>query len=227
MEAEDLYALGLSQFQEGEWGDAVSTFEHLLAVYPGYAQAGEARYYLSKSFHENGDYLSAVSEYVRILNRGVGDSLVPMASLGICEAYSARSPIPERDQTYTMQAVTSCQEVVRDHPTLPAAERAQVLVEEMRLKLAQKDYGTAEFYLGRQLLDSAIEYYEDVVSLYPETPVAPMALQRIYEAYIRIGYDDLAEEAKTRLLQSYPDSEEARTVQANGSETGVTDSDAR
>lgn len=216
--ADDIYAEGIAHYEAGEFRDAIDAFEHLLVVHPGFPGAGEARYYLSKSFHGNEDYLSAVSEYVRILNRGVGDSLVPMASLGICEAYSARSPIAQRDQTYTMQALTSCTEVVRDHAGTPFAEAAGALATEMELKLADKDMKTAEFYYGRKLLDSAIEYFEDVVARYPATPLAPVALRRIYETYLEIGYDDLAEEAKQRLLTRYPESQEAAAVRANGTD---------
>lgn len=216
MDAEALYEQGVAHYEAEEWDDAIETLEHLLAVYPGYGRAAQARYYLSKSLHGNEDYLSAVSEYVRILNRGVGDSLVPMASLGICEAYAARSPIPARDQTYTRQALTSCQEVVRDHASLPEAARARDLVAEMRLKLATKDFLTGEFYMRRRLHDSAIQYFEEVVASYPETPMAPRALQQIYEAYTAIGYDDLAQEARDRLVSNYPDSEAAQAVQVNG-----------
>lgn len=216
--ADEIYAEGVAHYENEEYRDAIDAFEHLLVFNPGHPQAGEARYYLSKSFHGNRDYLSAVSEYVRILNRGVGDTLVPMASLGICEAYSARSPIPERDQTYTLQALTSCTEVVRDHAGTPYAEAASTLAREMEIKLAEKDLKTAEFYANRSLLDSAIEYFEDVVSRYPTTPMAPVALQRIYETYLEIGYQDLADEAKQRLLDQYPDSTAATAVRTNGTD---------
>ncbi len=226
LSADEIYEQGLAEYERGDFRDAIASFEHLLVVHPGFEQAGEARYYLSKSFHENRDYLSAVSEYVRILNRGVGDTLVPMASLGICEAYAARSPIAERDQTYTLQAVTSCAEVVRDHAGTPFAERAGELRSRMELKLANKDLKTGEFYYGRKLLDSAIEYFEDVVARYPTTPVAPIALRRIYETYIEIGYEDLAEEAKQRLLDRYPDSTEAALVRENAPDVPTSPSPA-
>jgi outer membrane assembly lipoprotein YfiO len=218
LSADEIYGEGLAHYEAGEYRDAIKSLEHLLVVHAGYPQAGEARYYLSKSFHGNGDYLSAVSEYIRILNRGVGDTLVPMASLGICEAYTARSPIAERDQTYTLQALTSCTEVVRDHIDTPYGEKAMVLARQMEIRLAEKDLKTAEFYANRNLLDSAIEYFEDVVTRYPSTPMAPIALQRIYESYLEIGYQDLADEAKQRLLDRYPDSTEAAAVRTNGTE---------
>ncbi len=214
--ADDIYAEGLAHYEAGEFSEAISALEHLLVVHPGSENANEARYYLSKSFHGNGDYLSAVSEYIRILNRGVSDTLVPMSSLGICEAYAARSPIAERDQTYTLQALTSCVEVVRDHAGTPYAEAAAAYAREMELKLAEKDLKTGEFYASRKLLDSAIAYFEDVVARYPTTPVAPVALVRIYETYLLIGYDDLAEEAKQRLLDRYPNSTEATAFRADG-----------
>jgi len=103
-----LYDLGSDKYAEEEWSDAIDAYERLLATTPGFDRTREARYLLAQSFYQNGDQLSAVSEFVRLLNAGSGDTLMPKAALGVCKAYAARSPIPARDQTYTHQAITSC-----------------------------------------------------------------------------------------------------------------------
>ena len=86
----------------------------------------------------------------------------------------------------------------------------------MRQRLAESEFGRADFYFRRQLYDSAIKYYEFVVRLYPETEWAPMALLGLYRSNQAIGYDDLAEEARERLLAQYPDSPAAAEVRTNG-----------
>jgi hypothetical protein len=43
-----------------------------------------------------------------------------------------------------------------------------------------------------------------------------MALLGIYRSNKAVGYDDLAEEAKKRLLEEYPDSPAAAELRANG-----------
>ena len=108
--------------------------------------------------------------------------------------------------------------MVTDYPTLPAAQEAARLANDMRGKLAQKTYENGAFYLRRGLNDSAIIYFEDVVNNYPETDVAPDALLGIIEAYQRIGYEDEVQQARDRLLNDYPESEAARSLA--GSATG-------
>ena len=52
---------------------------------------------------------------------------------------------------------------------------------------------------------------------YAETELAPTALLGIMKAYEEIGYDDLVEEARQKILDVYPDSEEARGLGSNAS----------
>ena len=216
LDSDQLYAYASEKYAEEEWSDAIEGYERLLATAPGYERANDARFFLATAFHRNGDHLSAASEFIRILNRGGADTLMAASALGVCHAYAARSPIPARDQTYTHQAITSCDEVVRDYPGFPASDTAAVLVTSLTEKLAQKDFGVGEWYLKRDLVDSAISYYQDVVDNYPQSETAPLALLKIYEAYTQIGYDDLAERAKEQLLRDYPDTDAARTVGVDG-----------
>jgi len=211
-----IYDLGTTKYAEEEWSDAIAAYERLLATTPGFDRSRDARYFLAMSFFHNGDQLSAVSEFVRLLNAGSGDTLMPRAALGVCKAYAARSPIPARDQTYTFQAITSCDEVVRDYPGAPVADTAGGWVQTLTEKLAIKDLDVAEWYMKRDLTDSAINYFQDVVDNYPQTSSAPVALLRIFEAYTLRGYDDLAERAKEQLLRDYPETAEAKSVTANG-----------
>ena len=103
-----------------------------------------------------------------------------------------------------------------DYSGTEAAQEAANLANDMRLKMAEKEYLNADFYFRRELHDSAIKYFEFVVQLYPETPWAPMALLGIYKSNQAIGYDDLADEAKEKLLADYPDSPAAQEVRVNG-----------
>jgi outer membrane protein assembly factor BamD (BamD/ComL family) len=86
----------------------------------------------------------------------------------------------------------------------------------MRLKLAEKDYLNASFYFRRKLYDSALIYFEFVARDFGDTEWAPRALLGIYRCNKAIGYDDLADEVKERLLSLYPDSPAAAEVRANG-----------
>ena len=222
MTAEQVYQIAVTEYEEGEYGDAIQARERLMVSFTGFERAEDARMLLADAQFADGNYILARSEYQRFQDRYPTSPRASEAALGVCRSLVALSPIPQRDQDYTEQALGVCRNVAVDYRGSPASEQADSLAEEMRLKLAEKEFLNARFYHRRELFDSAIQYYEFVLELYPDTEWAPQALKGIYEANMAIGYDDLAEEARQRLLQEYPESQAAREIQANGA-TGLGD----
>lgn len=220
MTADELFAAGEREFEEGDWEEAAEILDHLLlrVADPSFARAAEARYMLAQAYFNNEDYLTAQGEYVRFVDRFPGHEQAPEAALGICRSFAALSPIPERDQTYTEQAVTVCRNVVLDYSGFDdeVAQEAQDIVNRMRSKLGEKVYLNARHYFDREFWDSAIIYFEDIVENYGDTQWAPKAIVGMIEAYGEVGYDEEVEQWRQTLLNSYPDSPEARAI-ANGS----------
>lgn len=216
LSAEQLLQQATQEYQEEEWDNAARALERLLASYGTSDLIVQARLMLGHTYYAKGDYLTARSEYTRFLDRFAGHPDAPEAAVGSCRSLVALSPEPQRDQGYTLDAMSTCRNVVVDYAGTPQAEEAAQLANEMRLKLAEKDYLSAEFYYRRKLYDSAIIYFQDVAARYPETEWAPKALLGVYESNVAIGYEDEAEEARTRLLEMYPDSEAAQSVRTNG-----------
>ncbi|MHB1194683.1 MAG: outer membrane protein assembly factor BamD [Longimicrobiales bacterium] len=216
MDAPQLMALGREKFEAQDWDDAIKALDRLLLSFGDATEVADARLLMARAYAGKGDHLTARSEFQRFLDRFPGHAEAPSASLGICSSLVALSPTPQRDQGYTNEAMTLCRNVVVDYAGTPQAEEAARLAGEMRLKLAQKEMLNAEFYFRRRMYDSAIIYYEFVVSLYGDTEFAPRALLGIYRANVAIGYQDLADEAKKRLLEAYPDSPAAAELRVNG-----------
>lgn len=214
--AEDLFRLAEAELAEQDYDNAIETLDRLLLSYGNWERIAEARKLLGDAYYQNEEYLTARSEYERFLDRHPVHALAPEAALGTCRSLAALSPEPQRDQAYTQDAITRCRNVVIDYGGTPQAVEAARIANELRLVLAEKDYLNADFYFRRELYDSAIKYYEFVVQLYPETRFAPMALLGIYRSNMEIGYEDLAAEARQRLLDRYPDSTAAAEIRTNG-----------
>ena len=122
---------------------------------------------------------------------------------------AALSPIPERDQSYTTQARLVCRSVAADYAGLLIGLEASRLADSMTVKLAKQDYDTGIHYLKRNLWDSALLYFEEVATEFPETEWAPWALYQMVDVFGRIGYERDAETTRELLLDAYPDSEPA------------------
>lgn len=212
-----MWQYAVAAYESGKWSRAIAALERLTLAFPNHERIVEARLRLGQAYFHKGDYLIAASEFERIIERYPAHELADDAALGVCEAYSGLSPIPQRDQTYTERGITACENVMRSYPGTESVARASPLRDSLRMKLAEKDYQNGDFYFRRHLYDSAIIYYQHVVERYPDTSVAPKALLRLVEVYTRIGYAEDAEAARDRLLRDYPDSPEARRlVNADG-----------
>lgn len=208
--------MGQAQFDAGKWNDAVRALDRLLISFGASDLAPQARLMMAQAYFNKGDLLTARSEYQRFLDRFASSPEAPSAALGICKSLAGLSPDPERDQAYTNDAIGICRNVVVDYAGTPQSMEAATIANEMRMKLAEKEFLNADFYFRRKLYDSAIKYYEFVVQLFSETEFAPEALKGIYLCNMAIGYEDLAEEARARLLESYPDSPAAQELRTDG-----------
>lgn len=217
MDAEALFRLATEEYSENDFGNAAEALDRLLLSYADWERLPDARMLLAHAHYGDRDYLTARSEYVRFLDRYGGHADAVIAALGVCRSLTALSPDMPRDQVFTRDAITVCRNVLLDYQGTPQALEAAELANRMRLKLAEKEYLTADFYFRRKLYDAAIKYYEFVANLYAETDFAPKSLAGIYYANVAIGYEDEAEAAKQRLLDRYPESPEAAALRTNGS----------
>lgn len=217
MDAEALFLMATDEYSEDDYKRAAASLDRLLLLYVDWERLPEVRMLLADSHYAAADYLTARSAYTRFLDRYSGHEDAVIASLGICRSLASLSPQMPRDQVFTRDAITTCRNVLLDYQGTPESIVAAGLATDMRLKLAEKEFMTADFYFRRKLYDSAIKYYEFVLNLYSETAFAPRSLAGIYNANIAIGYEEEAETAKQRLLDTYPESAEAIAIQANGS----------
>lgn len=219
MDAAALFRLAETEYAEGDYGNAIEVLERLLINFTDFDRLADARMMLAEAYFEDDEFLTARSEYQRFRDRYVSHARAPEAALGECRALAALAPHPQRDQTYTREAVTVCGNVTVDYAGTAEAARAGEIREGLRFTLAEKEFLNAEHYFRREQFDPAILYYQFVVDLYPETEFAPRALLGLYKANLEIGYDDLAEEARARLLRDYPASEAATEIVASGNES--------
>ncbi|WP_405286551.1 outer membrane protein assembly factor BamD [Gaopeijia maritima] len=213
-----LWTMAQEEFAAGEYGDAVETLERLILGSPGFEQAADAQMMLARAYYLDEKFILAQSEFTRFLDRHPGHPDAPSAALGMCRSNRELSPISQRDQTFTEQALQICRNVSSDWQGTAQADSAATVAAEMQVKLARKKYDTGAYYLRLGVPTAAVLYWEEVVALYPETEWAPAALTGIIDAYTQLGYDDEVEAARTRLLEGYPDSPQAREI---GAERGT------
>lgn len=219
LEAVDLYALATQKFDAGDYDEAQQALDRLFIAFPTYERAPEAQLMLAETYVRRKQYITAQAEFTRFIDRYPTNPQASDAALRRCMAAAALSPKVQRDQKPTEDAVVVCGNVVSDYPGTNAATQASTIVGDMQLKLAEKLYDVASYYYRRKYYESAITYYQMVEDDYARTTWAPKALLGIMKAYEKIGYQDLVEETRKKILDSYPTSDEAKELAGSGTPT--------
>jgi outer membrane protein assembly factor BamD len=212
---DDLYQRATAAYEDRDWDRAISMLEYFIAQNLGDPRAPTARMLLAEAHMTRRDYATAATHYQRMVIDFPNHPRALEARFQTCEAYHRLSPRPALDQEYTVSALLHCESVAGNFPGTTEGTQAQARVDELRTKLAQKVYDNGVFYFRRRAFDSAVVYFTAVLDQYPDTSYAPAALEQLVETYTRIGYVEDAEEARERLLDEYPQSDEAQALRAS------------
>jgi outer membrane protein assembly factor BamD len=212
MDADTLFQYGMERLADRRWGDAADAFQNLLLMHANHPHSEEARFRLGEAYQGRREWITAAAEFNRVAIEYPAGTWADDARFQTCRSYAQLAPKPQLDQEYTRVAVEHCRSLLAYYPDSEYAPAAQQLISELIERMAEKDYLAGEHYFNRRAFDSAIIYYQDVVAEFPETTWAPRALLRVVQAYERLGYEQEASAARTRLLSEYPTSPEARQV---------------
>lgn len=215
LSSEQAYARGMEAYNARKFGRAaVFLTRWVEANAAGDPRMPGALLALGRSHLNTREYLTAGSEFLRILTDYATSPEQVEARYGICQAYRGLSPKAPLDQQYTEVAITYCESFAGYYPDTPQADTAREWITEMREKLAEKSYLNGMFYFRRGAYDAAVIYFTEAADNYPQTRWAPAALLKVVEAYEKVGYREEAEEARARLRRLFPQSEEARSLVA-------------
>ena len=215
LDADTLLSRGLERLDAEKWDQAIRALEQFIFQFPTHARYQEARFRLGDAYAGKNDRLIAASEYGRLADDFPNGPYADDARFRVCQMYEALSPIPARDQEYTVTAIDHCRSLRAFYPDSEFAEPAAEIITRLENKLARKELETGNFYFDAKAFDPAIIVYQHLLEKYPTSQAAPVALLRMYEAYTEIGYAEEAQEVRDRLLQQYPDSDAARQLRGN------------
>lgn len=135
---------------------------------------------LAKYFYDEREWEQAELEYRTIAELYPGSQHAAEAVMGLARSAQRRFKGTPYDAEPMMEAKRQY-EIVRtdyaDHVVIASEAATKLeLIEEV---LAKKDYEVAEFYLDREMPNSARFYFEEVARRFPETAVAKKARTRI------------------------------------------------
>lgn len=213
---EQAYEKGMTQFEQENYDKALRYFRGVLSYGRGNEWGPDAQFQLAMTQRKKGKYLVAANEFKRFTQLYRNNQKVPRAEYERARAYYSRSPDYQLTQTDTRKAIELFQLFMDRYPNHELVSDAQSKIDELRAKLAHKEYDAAELYERRDMWRAATTSYEDVFDKYPDTPWADDALLGALRTYIRYADRSVQEKQAERyekaiaqydrLTQLFPDS---------------------
>lgn len=174
--AEQEFRLGLEEFHDEDYLEAIQHFEVIRLQYPGSAVADSARYFSALARFEREEYLLASYEFNQIILGGAARELMADAYYQFAQCYYQLAPHAQLDQTYTTRAIDALQNFVEAYPRHPKAQECERQTLELVTRLAEKEYRTGVLYEKMESPSSALVYYNAVVDRYYNTEFADDAM---------------------------------------------------
>ncbi|MCF7803017.1 MAG: outer membrane protein assembly factor BamD [Candidatus Marinimicrobia bacterium] len=213
---------GKEYFQDEKYYKAIEDFNYVVLNNPGGEHADDAQLFVADAHYELSEYVVASSEYRRLMRRYPESPLVEQAQykLGMCLV--ELSPHYQLEQQYTRQAINTMQSFLESYPYSQYAEELTGLIDELRAKLAHKMYSNGHLYYVLRQYDSAIIYYDELLSQYYDTPWANITRLERAKSLMNLDRDEEAITQIRELLNRDPEEEiriEAESLLQELSET--------
>jgi outer membrane protein assembly factor BamD len=187
-----LFKEGTTAIQEGNYKNAISSFETIEREHPTSKYAAEAAIRRAYSYYLNNAYDDAIFSIEDFLRQYPSHSSVEyMYYLKALCFYEQMVDI-ERDQQLTQQALEALDQVIVRFPKSKYALDAKFKRDLAFNQLAGKEMKIGMFYLKKGITSGAITRFKTVIDDYDTSIFVPEALYRMVEIYYSLGVNDQA-----------------------------------
>jgi len=195
-----------------KYQDAIDKFQDIIDNYPYSELAVVANLEIADTYFARERYEEALSYYRDFSELHPNHARVPYAlqRSALCYYHQARDP--GRDQTFTKQAVTQLEDLMKRFPDSAEAREGEALWRELRTRLGTHVMQIGEFYLDRDEYPSAANRFRQVLNQYPGLGLDPEALYKLGVCYERMNLTDEASKIFQVILDNYGDTEVAESA---------------
>lgn len=194
------FTIAKRSFDRGDYTEAIEDFSFLKIKFPGTAVSEKVQFYLAESYFFQDEFLLAAYEYENFLKNYPLSTLVPDAKYRLGVSYYSLSPKYPLDQQFTNYAISELESFIELFPSDRHVADAEKKLNELKDKLAYKDYKSGELYMKLGNYKSAVMYFHNVTENYIESEWADEAMLGEIEALINLNNKT---EAKTLIEKFY------------------------
>ncbi len=196
-----------SLFDEEQFQEAGTEFQSILLQYPGSTINDDAQYYLGLSYFKQEQFLLGAYEFSKLIRDMPASSFLPDAQFMLADAYYELSPDYRLDQVYSEKAIKEFQSYIDFFPTSEKVSVAEIKIDELHNKIAEKEFTIAELYKTMEYYESAKLYYEIVLNRFYDTPYAAKSMLGKATILLEQGKIESGLKELENIKIKYPDSE--------------------
>jgi len=217
---EELYQRGRKSMRSGNYRNAISYYEALVARFPFSNQAKQAQLDLIYCYYRNGDDELAIDAATQFERENPThprvDYALYMRGLALFSGERnrfhklLRMDLAKRPPVKARESFSAFAQLVKRFPDSIYAPDARQRMIFLRNRLAEHEIHVARYYMRRGAYAAAVNRAKFVMQSYDGAPAVPEALDIMVEAYDKLGMHDLADSTRLVVQANYPDRPSAR-----------------
>ena len=166
-----LTAKAMHYFDIGRYQLAEEEFKRIRDRYPFSPYATVAELRLADCKFYEGAYDEAVPLYEEFENLHPTNEAIPYVVFQIGSCYYRFMDTPDRDQTSTHKMIETYNRLIKRYPASPFRIEAEKRIMEGREMLGEHEWVVAHWYLRTDHVQQALKRLENIVTIYPDTPI--------------------------------------------------------
>ena len=206
MNFEYKYELAKAYYVEGEYSQASSLLEDVLAFTKGTMYAEEALYMLSMCYYNMKDYVTASHYFTTYFNTYPRGVYAETARFMSARALYLDTPDPRLDQSSTIKAIGEIQVFTEYYPYSKYRDEAHSMLYELHDRLVEKEFRSAQLYydLGNYMgnnYQACIITAQNALNDYPYTKLR----EDLSMLILRARYSMAKESVQEKMIDRYRD----------------------
>ena len=201
---ENYYVKATNEYTSHFYQPAIADYQKLIDQYPFSPYAEEAELNIGLAYYKNHDYAESIGALNDFIRMHPTSKHIEEASYYLAMAHYDQIGRPDQDQTHTELALEQLQSIERRFPESDFAQLAHEQIAICREMLARHEYVIGDFYYSRANYKASESRMAELMALYPETPIAPDALDQLGKTLEKQGKKYSAAQAFTALKTTYP-----------------------
>lgn len=210
------YDAAMKYYEQKDYNRALQLFDILQSAYRGKPEGDEIAYYTAECYYNMKDYIIASHYYKRYAVNNPFAKNVEKALFRSACCYYLESPNISLDQTDSYTAINELQSFVDLYPQSALVDSANMLIDTLRYKIAEKDFNICMLYYKMGEYQAAITSFEIYLKDNPITEHREEILKYMVLTYYNYANNSVEEKQRERyelalekyntLKYIYPDS---------------------